>query len=174
MWRSEGFAKEHGVPDFDTHNALRAGSHRGILFSHTLRIAPLVFWQCWTEGILRIPAYQGSDSRFAVIALWNPDSDDWFGFRTRAQIRGAAAAVLRYSCFSRQVGTLLLRVLRLPIVGYLGDFGFFTTDATAALTLQHVTRVCGIFGIALKIAQPEVNAINTLLGLQGASTPLSQ
>ena len=94
MWRSEGFANERGVPDFDTHNALRAVSHRGILLSHTIRIAPLVFWQCWAKGTLQIPDYQGSDSRFAVIALWGPDSEGWFGFRARAQILGAAAAVL--------------------------------------------------------------------------------
>ena len=65
--------------------------------------------------------------------------------------------------------TLLLRVLGLPIVGYFDDFGFFTTAATADLTLQHVTRVCEIFGIALKIAKPEVGAIITFLGLQGTS-----
>ena len=64
-------------------------------------------------------------------------------------------------------GALLLRVIRLPIVGYIGDFGFFTTAATADVTLQHVTRVCEVFGISLKIAKSEVGAAITLLGLQG-------
>ena len=63
-------------------------------------------------------------------------------------------------------GALLLRVLRLPSAGYLGDFGFFTT-ATADVTLQHVARGFRVFGISLKIAKSEVGAAITLLGLQG-------
>ena len=127
----------------------------------------------WAFGkVVRNAAYKflpirEEDSRFAVIALWNPDSEDWPGFRTRTQVPGATAAVLHYNCFSRMVTTLLLRVLRLPTRGYFDDFWFFTAAATADITLRRFTRACEIFGITLKITKSEVWNIITLLGLQG-------
>ena len=107
------------------------------------------------------------DSRFAVIALWNPDTEDWFGFRPRTQLFGATASVLHYNCFSRLLTTLLVRLLRLPLFGYFDDFGFFTSKAEASATLLMVLRLCELLRIPLKQEKSEIGQFVTFLGLAG-------
>ena len=107
------------------------------------------------------------DSRFAAIALWCPETEEWFGFRPRAQLFGAIASVLHYNCFSRLLTTLLVRFLRLPLFGYFDDFGFFTPWKGASITLQQVIRFCEILRIPPKREKTEVGQTITFLGLSG-------
>ena len=108
-----------------------------------------------------------NDPRFPVIAIWNPVSEDWFGFSPRTQLFGSTASVLHYNCFSRLLTTWLTRILRLPVLGCFDDFGFFTTKESDVTTLQQVLRFCDILGIPLKIQKSEVGTVITFLGLRG-------
>ena len=108
-----------------------------------------------------------SDSTLAVIALWNPDDENWYGCQSRTQLFGSTASVLHYNCFPRLLTTFLTRLLMLPILGYFDDFGFFTLRDSAETTLGHVTRFCRILCITLKEEKSAVGPIMTFLGLTG-------
>ena len=118
------------------------------------------------ESYKFLPIREG-DSRFAAIALWNPDTEDWFGFRPRAQLFGAIDSVLQYNCFSRLLATLLVRILRIPLFGYFDDFRFFTPQMGASIPLQQVVHFCEILRIPLKREEPAVFQFITFLGTAG-------
>ena len=74
----------------------------------------------------------GEDSRYAVIALRNHATDDWFGDRPpRETFRGR-----RFSFALQLLLTLSYRSfgknLKPTTIGYFGDFGLFATKGSAA------------------------------------------
>ena len=108
-----------------------------------------------------------SDAQYAVIALWNPDDENWYGCRPRTQLFGSTASVLHYNCFSRLLTTLLTRLLMIPLLGYFDDFGFYAPLEYAVETLDRVARFCHILRIPLKEEKSAAGPIMTFLGLTG-------
>lgn len=65
------------------------------------------------------PQLGGGDPRFAVIALWIPDSEDWYGC-ARGRTSSALPLpfyTLHYNCFSSLLTKWLTLLLRLPALG---------------------------------------------------------
>ena len=111
------------------------------------------------KATYKFPPIRGECSRFAVIALWNPDTEDRFRFQPRTQLFADTVSVIRYICFSRFLTTLSVRVLH--TIDYFGDFGFFTTKERALDNLQHVIRFRHILRIPLKAEKSDVGKIAT-------------
>ena len=105
------------------------------------------------------------DSRYAVIALWNPDEKRWCAFWPRTQLFGSIAAVLHYNCFSRVIATLICRLLLIPTIGYFDDFGFFARTSDEALTLAHINELVTLIGLELKVEKSVIGTHNIFLGL---------
>ena len=67
-----------------------------------------------------------------TVALRNPTDSRWYGFLPRTLLFGAAAAVLRYNCFSRIIAALANCLFGLPVLNYFDDFGFPIPDSLSA------------------------------------------
>ena len=103
-----------------------------------------------------------TDSRFAANALR-------IGLIPRTPIFGATASVLRCNCLSRVLTTLLVRLLRPPLLGYFGDFGFFTTELIADTALRKLKRFCESLRIPQGDEKSDVAPVATYMGPIGAS-----
>ena len=62
-------------------------------------------------------------AKFAVVALRNPHGGMWYGFSPKSLMFGSTASVLHYTCLIRIIASLANRLLGLPMVGYIDDFG---------------------------------------------------
>ena len=102
-----------------------------------------------------------------VVALRCPSDGRWYGFLSRTLLFGAAAAVLRYNCFSLQVFVLADRISGLPIVNYFDDFGCLITDFPYRPAVRVFTSFCRTVGIKLKRKKTEVGRRIAFLGLEG-------
>ena len=80
-----------------------------------------------------------TDSDYAIIALWNPKTRTWHGFRPKTQLFGSTAAVLHYNCLSRIIASMACRLLHIPTVGYFDDFGFLCNAREAPLVMTEFT-----------------------------------
>ena len=62
----------------------------------------------------------------ATITLRGPQSGDLRAFLPNANLLGRAATGPRYRCLSRNIAALATGLLKIPTIGYFGDFGFTT------------------------------------------------
>ena len=106
-----------------------------------------------------------ADARHAVLAIWDPLSRLWYGFKPKTLLFGSTAAVLHYNCLSRIIASIACRVLLIPTVGYFDDFGFLVNARDAAMTMAAFTELFSILGLTLKTAKSVVGTHNSFLGL---------
>ena len=69
-----------------------------------------------------LPLAQDS-TNLCIAALRSQTDSERYGFRPRALLFGAVAAVLHYNCFSRIIAILDNRLVGLPMVDYFDDMG---------------------------------------------------
>ena len=109
-----------------------------------------------------------SESNYAIIALYQPESRRWFGFRPKTQLFGSTAAVLHYNCLSRIIASLACRILLIPTIGYFDDFGFLCIASEAALVMADFAAFFQMFGLELKLEKSAIGSHIVFLGLLGS------
>ena len=62
------------------------------------------------------------DELAAAVTLRHPVDGMWYGFIPHTRLFGPTAAVLRYNCLLMVIASMTCRVVRIPCVGYYGDF----------------------------------------------------
>lgn len=108
-----------------------------------------------------------ADQNTAIIALRDPKTGKWHGFRSRTLMFGSVAAVLHYNIFSRLVTAVFTRLFGIPLICFFDDFAALLPAQLAGKGLAVFTRFCELLGIRLKRAKSEVGPVITFLGLQG-------
>ena len=107
-----------------------------------------------------------SGARYAVIALYNPQTQVWNGFRPRTQLFGSIAAVLHYNCLSRIIASLACQILLIPTIGYFDDFGFLTAFSDSDATMRAFAEFFSPLGLELKTEKSIIGVIDGFLGLE--------
>ena len=125
----------------------------------------LVLWEGGPSSRLYGPSASHGDARYAIIALWAPAEKIWVGFRSRTQLFGSIAAVLRYNCLSRIIASLICRILLIPTLGYFDDFGFFVHTPDEAEAMRDLTEFLAIIGMELKTDKSVIGSSDIFLGL---------
>ena len=105
------------------------------------------------------------DSSYAAIALWGPRRLIWCGCRSRTQLFGSTAAVLRYNALSRIIASPICRILAIPTMGYFGDFGFITRTADRKETMKTLIECLTLFRARFEGRKSAIGNSNTFLGL---------
>ena len=106
-----------------------------------------------------------SGACFATLALCNPDTKRWNGFRPRTLLFGSTAAVLHYNCLSRIIASLARRLLLLPTIGYFDDFGPIAAFEGAVEAFSAFAEFFALIGPELKIEKSFIGNANSFLGL---------
>ena len=101
------------------------------------------------------------------MSLRCPTDGRRYGFLSRTLLFGAAAAVLRYNCFSRILAVLANRIFGLPLMNYSGDVGCLITDFYSRPAVRVFTSFCRALGIKLKRKKTDVGRRITFLGMDG-------
>ena len=107
-------------------------------------------------------------SKLAVIAPRNPRGRWWYGFVSSTMVFGAIAAVLQCNAASRIVEELASKILGIPLVCSLGDFGALIPGPLCRKALEISTIFCQLLGISLKKAKSQVGEMIVFLGMEGA------
>ena len=103
----------------------------------------------------------------ASVALRNPETSEWMALRPKALLFGAAAAVLRYNCFSRLLSVLSNLTFVIPLIGYFDDFGALIPYELSNDAIDTFVEVCATLGIHLETKKTEVGWGIIFLGIQG-------
>ena len=90
-----------------------------------------------------------------------------YGYRPKDLMFGSTASVLRYTCFSRIIAFLYNRLLGLPMVGYIDDFGEICPPNQTDGALSNFAQFCDRIGIALKTTKSLAPNMITFLCLLG-------
>ena len=109
-----------------------------------------------------------TDSQFCFITLFDPIRECWCAFEPKTQIFGSIASVLHYNVFSRILSSIINRVLFIPILGYVDDYGAPIPTSLGEAALQTIQDFCSILGVDLKKIKCFAGHINSFLGLLGA------
>ena len=64
-----------------------------------------------------------SDMHIAYIAMGRPISGRWFSTVPKNLLLGSPAAVSRYNILGPLFGDIITRILRIPKISFVGDFG---------------------------------------------------
>ena len=82
---------------------------------------------------------------YAIIALRDPTTGRWYGFRSRARMFGSVAAVLHYNVFPRLITVIFNRMFGIPLVFFFDDFSALLPRllATKGLAVFSLLRVTG-------------------------------
>ena len=99
------------------------------------------------------------DELTAVATLQSPEDEKCYGFIPKTQLFGSAAAVLRYNCLSRVIASLACRVLKLPCVGYCGDFAIAAPRILINEALEASTKLNDLLLIILKKKKSEAGRV---------------
>ena len=108
-----------------------------------------------------------ADQSCAIIALRNPTTGKWHGFRSRTFMFGSVADVLRYNVSSRPITAIFNRMFGIPPICFFGDFADLIHRLLATEGLSVFSRFRPLLGIKLKGAKSEVGpaiAFSVLLG----------
>ena len=106
-----------------------------------------------------------ADQSYSIIALRNPDTGKWHGFRPRALTFGSGVDVLHYNVPPRLVTAISNRMFGIPSICFFGDFAALTPRLLATNGLSVFSRFCSWLGIKLKDTKSEIGPAITLLGL---------
>ena len=87
------------------------------------------------------------------------------GFAPRTQLFGATAAVLHYNTVSRVLAATAARWLKIPRIGYFGDFGEISAESTVQGALKAFTALNDILFFDLKATKSEWGARIEFLGV---------
>ena len=112
-------------------------------------------------------------ARFATIILRSPTDGLWYSFAPRALLFGSTASVLHYTCLSRIIASLACRLLGIPMVGYIDDFGALCR--TELLTEAQIAfrSLCQAIGVCLKPDKADAGNQIVFLGLKGTFPSLA-
>ena len=103
--------------------------------------------------------------RLATITHRDPSTGGRMAFPPNTGLSGGATAILRYNCLCRITATLATRLLGIPTLGFLDDFGLATPLPPAEEALLAFTRLNEIFVFLLKLSKSERSHISQFFGL---------
>ena len=110
---------------------------------------------------------QPDHARYAAVALQSPVDGNWYSFTPRALMFGSVASVLHYTCLSRIIASLACRLLGIPMVGYIDDFGALCRTELLAEARVAFRILCNAIGVELKSSKADAGNSITFLGLKG-------
>ena len=98
--------------------------------------------------------------RLATITHRDPSTGGRMAFPPNTGLSWGTTAILRYNCLSRITVTLATRLLGIPPLGFLDDFGLATPLPPAEEALLAFTRLNEIFVFLLKLSKSERSHIS--------------
>ena len=110
---------------------------------------------------------QPDRARYATATLRSPVDNRWYSFRPRALMFGSASSVLHYTCLSRIIASLACRLLGIPTVGYIDDFGAICRTELLSDAILAVRALRHDIGVARNPGKADAGNVITPLGLQG-------
>ena len=102
-----------------------------------------------------------------IVALRFPTDGEWCGFFPLTLLFGAAAAVMRYNCFSRIIAVISCSFFRLPALNYFDDLGCTLPDSISTPGQKVCPTFCWLVGFLLNGRKPKMGRHVVSLGLEG-------
>lgn len=99
--------------------------------------------------------------------MWGPTRLRLVAFKPLTQLFGDTASVHNYGILSRIISTLSNRISALPVLGYIGDFGFIAPSSAGQVALQTFEKFRSILRLVTRAGKSRVGNTVAFLGLEG-------
>ena len=139
----------------------------GSIANHISSIrGPVELWKADLESAYKHLPMMPAHAELCVIALRCPGDGEIYMFKTRTQTFGSSSAVLCFNTTARFLGSLFVRLFRIPTINYFDDYVGVATHGLGHLALSYFMKFCNLIGFKCKDSKCSFGEKIEFLGLQ--------